>query len=63
MENGTYNIENISSHYIIQFIFSYISKIKELDIIKLNKNLKQKLEVNLDDYKKERRRYKIIGKD
>ena len=63
MESGTYSIENVKSHYIIQFIFSYIPKIKELDIVKLNKNLKEKLEVNIDDYKKESRRYKIIGND
>ena len=63
MSSEPNNIENINSQYIIQFIFSYIEKRRELDIIKLNKKLKQKLEVNIEDYKKESKRYKVIGED
>ena len=48
----TLNIfESIKSKYILKRIFKYLSETKLLKIIKYNKILQNKLEINIDDYK------------
>ena len=49
-------LENISSSYVFQVIFSYLEVKKQLLLIKYNKNLQNKNNINLNNYKK------LIGK-
>ena len=44
-------MKNIRSHYIIKFIFSFVEETIKLDLIKYNKNLQNKLDINLINYK------------
>ena len=44
--------KKICSNYVIKIIFSYLDKKKELEIIKHNKNIQQKLYIKIDDYKR-----------
>ena len=54
--------KKICSNYVIKIIFSYLDKKKELEIIKHNKNIQQKLYIKIDDYKRlTEGRYKIGG--
>ena len=41
----------IKSKYILKQIFDNVTKNKYLNIIKYNKNIQQKLEIGLNDYK------------
>ena len=45
-------IENVKSKYILQKIFNYIIKDKTIKIVKYNKNIKNKININIDDYEK-----------
>ena len=48
----TLNIfESIKSKYILKRIFKYLSETKLLKIIKYNKVIQNKLDINIDDYK------------
>ena len=48
----TLNIfESIKSKYILKRIFKYLSDTKLLKIIKYNKVIQNKLDINIDDYK------------
>ena len=49
-------IDNIKSKYILQKIFNNLKKKKLLYIIKYNKNIKSRININTTDYKE----YKII---
>ena len=42
---------NIKSTYILQFVFSIIFERKKLELIKYYKNLQNKLDINLINYK------------
>ena len=44
-------MENIKSKYFIQFIFSFIFESNKLGLVKYNKNLQNKLGINLINYK------------
>ena len=41
----------VKSKYILQKIFVCLRKKKKLDIIKHNKNIKKRININIDDYK------------
>ena len=43
--------KNIKSKYILQKIFNNLLKKKSLDIIKYNKNMKDRININIKDYK------------
>ena len=45
------NLENIKSDFFLKLLFYNLIKEKTLDIIKYNKNLKKRLNINLNDYK------------
>ena len=49
--NSNANIDNIKSSYLLKNIFDYIKKKKFLEIIKYNKNLQNKINLNIKDYK------------
>ena len=42
---------NVKSNLILKKIFGYLSKVKSLEIIRYNNNIKKKLNINLDNYK------------
>ena len=44
-------IDNIKSIYFIKIIFSYVDEKRKLKIIKYNKNIKNKLDIHLVNYK------------
>ena len=54
-------IEDIKSPHILDKIFSFLKQKKKLDVIIYNKEIRQKLEVNIQDYKKTSGKYKIGG--
>ena len=47
----TKSIVNIKSKYILRIIFNNLEKKKLLDISKYNKNIKEKINININDYK------------
>ena len=61
----TYNagLKEVKSSYILKKIFSNLNKKKELYMIIYNKKFQNLLNINLDDYKNMRGRYKIVGKN
>ena len=52
--------ENIKNKYILQIIFSFIGKKKTLDIVKNNKNIKKRMNINFNDYKEYSEKYSSI---
>ena len=50
--------KSIKSLYILKDIFSFLSKEQKLKIIIYNKELQNKLYINIEDYKKLRGRYR-----
>ena len=64
MEHSTQiGIESIKSKFILNKIFSYIHDKKKLYIIKPNKNLQAKLEINLKTYENWEGKTKIYNED
>ena len=49
----------IKSFYVLKDIFSFLSEKQKLKIIIYNKELKKKLDINIEDYKKIRGIYKV----
>ena len=45
-------IENIKSKYIVQKIFNNIRKDKAIKIVRYNKNIQNKININIDDSEK-----------
>ena len=54
------NYQDVKSKYILQKIFEYIQKKKLLEMIKYNRKLKQKLNININDYIKYSETYSSI---
>ena len=51
-EEGNKNrLKKIKSEFFIPIIFEHIEKVKLFKIIKINRNIQQKLDINLDTYK------------
>ena len=42
--------KNLKNNYFLQIIFNILLKKKLLDIIKYNKNIKNRININIDDY-------------
>ena len=55
--------DNIHSRFIIKTIFSFLDERKILELVKYNKNLKEKLDISLIDYEVYSGKYKIGGKN
>ena len=43
--------KNLKSDYFLQILFNNLMKKKTLDIIKYNKNIKNRININIKDYK------------
>ena len=58
------NIEkSIQSLYIIKDIFSFLSEKQKLNIVVYNKQLQQKLDINIEDYKRQNGIYKEVKRN
>ena len=44
-------LKNVKSHYIIQKFFEYISERKSLEIIRYNKSIQKRINININHYK------------
>ena len=54
------NFTNIKSKYICQKIFNNLKEKKSLEIIKYNKNIKKRLDINTNNYKEYSEKYSSI---
>ena len=63
MEVYSAKIENIKSPYILRKLLSLLWENKKLDLIIYNKQLQNKLFINLENYKNASNKYKIVGTD
>ena len=53
-------LKNILSDYFIQKCFDYIHKRKSLEIIKYNKNIQKRINININNYKECSEKYSSI---
>jgi len=53
-------LKNIKSKYILQKVFNNLEKSKSLTIIKYNKIIKDRLEIDINDYKEYSENYSSI---
>ena len=53
-------LQNLKSDYFIQKFFDYIHKRKSLEIIKYNKNIQKRMNININDYKEYSEKYSSI---
>ena len=56
-------LENIKSSYLIKILLSFIYERKKLKLIKYNKQIQQKVGVNINNYKLFKRKYVIYDKN
>ena len=63
MKERNINIEDIKSLFILKKIFSLICNNKKLSLINYNKQLQNKLLINLENYKIASYKYKVVEKD
>ena len=54
------SIKSIKSFYIIGIVFSFLQKKKKLEIIKNNKKLQRKFEIDIEYYKEKSGKYKVM---
>ena len=45
------NLDNIKNDYFLQKVMKHLSKKEALEIIKYNKKIKERLNININDYK------------
>ena len=60
MDEKINEFENIKSNYILNNIFSFLEKMRTLNVIKYNKSMLNKLKITIEDYKKTSGKY-IVG--
>ena len=53
-------LENIKSKYILEKLFTIVQRKTELDIVKYNKIIKNKIDININDYKEFSEKYSSI---
>ena len=63
MEEDICKVDNIRSKYILKRIFALLTNKKFLYLIRYNKVMQEKTEINIENYKKEGNRIKIGGKN
>ena len=52
--------ENIKANYFLEKVFNNLEKKKTLNIIKYNKNIKERININISDYKEYSEKYSSI---
>ena len=50
-ENSRCNFEKMRSNYCLKKLFSNLQRKKSLDIVKYNKNIKNRMSISVKDYK------------
>ena len=63
MDKKAICIANIKSKVNIQKIFSFLKKRRKLEIVYLSKKIRNKLLINIEDYKLESKKYKVGPKN
>ena len=63
MAKFDFSINNIKSKYILKQILDNLHKLKLLQIIRYNKNIQNKIDINLKDYKEYSKQYSSIEID
>ena len=53
-------LRNIKSIFILKKFFDYLNKGKSLEIIKYNKNLQKRINININNYKEYSEKYSSI---
>ena len=53
--------KNLKNDYFLQILFNHLLKKKSLDIIKYNKNIKDRINISIKDYKEYSEIYSSIG--
>ena len=53
-------LKNLKSDYFLQLLFNNLLKKKSLDIIKYNKNIKERINISIKDYKEYSEKYSSI---
>ena len=56
-------LRKVKSHYIIQKFFEYISERKSLEIIRYNKSIQKRINININHYKAFSEEYSSIELD
>ena len=51
---------NITSKYILQKVFNNLEKKRSFKIVKYNKNIKKRMDININDYKEYSEKYSSI---
>ena len=52
--------ENIKTDYFLEKVFNNLEKKKRLNIVKYNKNIKERINININDYKEYSEKYSSI---
>ena len=52
--------ENIKTDYFLQKVFDNLEKKRTLEIVKNNKNIKKRINININDYKEYSEKYSSI---
>ena len=52
--------ENIKADYFLRKVFDNLEKKKTLNIVKYNKNIKERINININDYKEYSEKYSSI---
>ena len=58
--NSINKLNDLKSDYFIQKIFDYINKKKSLEIIRCNKNIQKRMNININNYKEYSEKYSSI---
>ena len=56
-------LKNVKSHYIIQLIFEYMTERKYLEVIRYNKSIQKRINININHYKAYSEEYSSIELD
>ena len=57
---SVFKFENIKNDYCLQKVFNNLEKKKTLNIVKYNKNIKERINININDYKECCEKYSSI---
>ena len=58
--NSNNILRNIKSKIILKKFFDYLNKRKSLEIIKYNKNIQKRINININNYKEYSEKYSLI---
>ena len=56
-------IQKISSKIILKYLLKFLSNFQKLDLFKYNKSIQKEISLDLEDYKNESQKERIIEKD